>query len=146
MADIYTETFSVISNDYASAGEASAKIKSILKMIGIDPALIRRVSISAYEAEMNMIIHSNGGIIKLEISPNNIQINCADTGPGIPDIDLAMQEGFSTAPSNVRTLGFGAGMGLSNIKKNSDTFNIQSNKEGTNLSLKFIINEKAKIL
>ncbi|MGI5849559.1 MAG: ATP-binding protein [Christensenellales bacterium] len=140
MSNTYKETFSITSNDYASAGEASAKIKSVLKMIGIDPALIRRVSIAAYEAELNMVIHSNGGMIQLEISPNTVYINCNDKGPGITDIDMAMQEGFSTAPTNIQMMGFGAGMGLPNIKKNSDYFDIKSSPKGTNLRLQFNIN------
>lgn len=135
----YTEAFPVAAGDYAAAGEVSAKIKSILKRIGIDPAIIRRITIAAYEAEINIIIHSKGGVITLQISPDSINISCDDTGPGIENIELAMQEGYSTAPSSIRMMGFGAGMGLSNIKKNSDVFNISSSKEGTSLMLKFNI-------
>jgi serine/threonine-protein kinase RsbT len=140
----FIETFPVAAGDYAAAGEVSAKIKGILKKIGIDPALIRRVTIAAYEAEINMIIHSVGGVITLEIFPDSINISCDDTGPGIEDIDLAMQEGYSTAPSSIRMMGFGAGMGLSNIKKNSDIFNITSSKDGTSLKLKFNIGAPKK--
>lgn len=139
MAETFTERFSIESDNFATAGEASAKIKSILKMIGIPPALTRRITIAAYEAEMNMIIHSLGGTMTLAISPSDIQLSCVDTGPGIEDIDTAMQEGYSTAPLNVRTMGFGAGMGLPNIKRNSDVFSIESSKEGTSLSLTFNI-------
>ncbi|MDD5017064.1 MAG: ATP-binding protein [Eubacteriales bacterium] len=142
MANVFSEAFPIVASDYACAGEASAKIKSLLKMIGIDPALIRRVTIAAYEAEMNMIIHSKGGMMTLEISPDTIYLACDDTGPGISDIDKAMQEGFSTAPSNIRMMGFGAGMGLPNIKRNSDTFDIRSCQDGTCLKLKFNINQK----
>jgi serine/threonine-protein kinase RsbT len=138
-APAFTEAFTVAAGDYAAAGEVSAKIKGILKKIGIDPALIRRITIAAYEAEINMIIHSAGGIITLEISPDSVNISCVDTGPGIEDIELAMQEGYSTAPSNIRMMGFGAGMGLPNIKKNSDVFNITSSKKGTSLKLLFYI-------
>ena len=139
MSDIFKETFSVVSSDYASAGEVSAKIKSVLKMIGIDPALIRRVTIAAYEAEMNMVIHSKGGMMELEISPDSIVVTCEDTGPGIADINLAMQEGFSTAPTNIRMMGFGAGMGLPNIKKHSDFFEIQSSPKGTKVKMTYNI-------
>jgi anti-sigma regulatory factor (Ser/Thr protein kinase) len=135
----FVENFPVVAGDYAAAGEVSAKIKSILKMIGIDPALIRRITIAAYEAELNMIIHSAGGTMTLEISPDNVHISCIDTGPGIEDIDLAMQEGYSTAPLDIRMMGFGAGMGLPNIKKNSDVFDITSGKNGTSLKLRFNI-------
>lgn len=141
MAETFTERFSIESDNFATAGEASAKIKSILKMIGIPPALTRRITIAAYEAEMNMIIHSLGGTMTLAISPSDIQLSCVDVGPGIEDIDTAMQEGYSTAPLNVRTMGFGAGMGLPNIKRNSDIFNIESSKEGTSLSLRFNIEQ-----
>ncbi|MGE5494342.1 MAG: ATP-binding protein [Burkholderiales bacterium] len=138
-APAYTEKFSVAARDYAAAGEVSAKVKSILRKIGIDPALIRRITIAAYEAEINMIIHSFGGVITLEITPDEVYISCDDTGPGIEDIELAMQEGYSTAPTSIRMMGFGAGMGLSNIKKNSDVFDITSSKEGTSLKLRFNI-------
>ena len=139
MTDIFKETYEVAAGDFASAGEASAKIKSILRMIGIDPALTRRVTIASYEAELNMIIHSHGGVMSLEISPDTILLHCADTGPGIVDIDMAMREGYSTAPSDVRMMGFGAGMGLPNIKKNSDEFSIFSDTSGTVLNMRFTI-------
>lgn len=136
---VFVETFPVAAGDYASAGEVSAKIKSILKMIGLDPALLRRVTIAAYEGELNMIIHSHGGTMTLEISPEKICVSCDDTGPGIEDIELAMQEGYSTAPTSIRMMGFGAGMGLPNMKKNSDTFDIGSDKNGTKINLVFNI-------
>ena len=144
MSDLFTETFSITAQDYTSAGEASAKMKSALRMIGIDPALIRRVIIAAYEAELNMIIHSFGGTMTLEITPNSIALRCDDTGPGIDNIDMAMQEGYSTASSNVRMMGFGAGMGLPNIKRNSDEFEIQSGADGTHLTLGFHLDSEAK--
>lgn len=139
MADVYTEAFAVCAGDFAAAGEASAKIKSILRMVGIDPALTRRVTIAAYEAEMNMAIHSLGGEMTLKITPDTIYLNCRDIGPGIDDIDLAMREGYSTASSHIRMMGFGAGMGLPNIKRNSDTLNIHSDKNGTELDMHFLI-------
>jgi anti-sigma regulatory factor (Ser/Thr protein kinase) len=141
MSNVYTETFQITAQDYAAAGEASAKMKSALRMIGINPALIRRVIIAAYEAELNMVIHSRGGVMTLKISPDHITLLCDDTGPGIEDIDLAMREGYSTAPSSVRMMGFGAGMGLPNIKRNSDEFDIQSSQDGTHLKLGFKLND-----
>ena len=139
MPNTFTETFTVTAQDYTSAGEVSAKMKSALRMIGIDPTLIRRVIIAAYESELNMIIHSYGGTMTLHISPAHISLRCDDTGPGIDDIDMAMREGFSTASSSVRMMGFGAGMGLPNIKRNSDEFDIQSGPGGTHLTLGFNI-------
>lgn len=140
MADVFKGSFDITAGDFASAGEASAKIKSILRMIGIDPALTRRVTIASYEAELNMIIHSHGGVMSVQISPDAISLCCEDTGPGIADIDMAMREGYSTASSDVRMMGFGAGMGLPNIKKNSDDFSIRSDTAGTCLNMRFNIN------
>jgi len=137
MTQGFTETFDIVAEDYAAAGEASARIKGLLKQIGIDPALVRRVTIAAYEAEMNIVIHSHGGTMTLKVLPEAVSLICSDTGPGIPDIGQAMEEGFSTAPSSVRMMGFGAGMGLPNIKRNSDTFDIRSGPEGTTLSMSF---------
>jgi serine/threonine-protein kinase RsbT len=140
MADGFKETFAITAGDFASAGEASAKIKSVLRMIGIDPGLTRRITIAAYEAELNMIIHSFGGEMFLNIDADAIHLSCMDTGPGIADIDMAMQEGYSTASPDIQMMGFGAGMGLPNIKKNSDEMDIRSDPSGTNLHLKFNIN------
>lgn len=140
MSDVFKESFEITSGDFASAGEASAKIKSILRMIGIDPALTRRVTIASYEAELNMIIHSHGGMMSVEISPDAVALRCEDTGPGIADIDMAMQEGYSTASSDVRMMGFGAGMGLPNMKRNSDEFSIHSDTNGTRLNMRFNMN------
>ncbi len=139
MSDGFKEVFAITAGDFASAGEASAKIKSVLRMIGIDPALTRRVTIAAYEAELNMIIHSLGGEMTLHIDTGSIHLNCVDTGPGIADIDMAMKEGYSTASPDIRMMGFGAGMGLPNIKKNSDSMDIRSDSGGTSLSLRFDI-------
>ena len=126
MAEGFKETFSIVAGDYAAAGEASARIKALLKMIGIDPAVIRRVTVAAYEAEMNIIIHSHGGQMTFSMSPEAVSLHCIDTGPGIEDIDQAMQEGFSTAPDYIREMGFGAGMGLPNMARCADDFSIQS--------------------
>lgn len=139
MPDAFTESFDIRAKDFSSAGEASAKIKSVLRLLGIDPSLIRRVAVAAYEAELNMVIHSSGGKMNLTITPDCIALLCSDTGPGIADINTAMREGFSTAPHDIRMMGFGAGMGLPNIKKNCDTFSIESDSGGTILDLRFLI-------
>ena len=136
---LYSGIYPVVANDYAAAGEVSANIKQVLKKIGLSSDLIRRVSIVAYEAELNMVIHSNGGDITLAISPEQVLLHCKDTGPGIKDIGLAMTEGYSTAPESVRMMGFGAGMGLPNMKKNADEFCISSDQQGTTLDIKFCI-------
>ncbi len=125
-------------DDYANAGKVSTQIKKILKELGVPPEVLRRMAIACYEAEINMIIHSYGGIIKLSIS-NQISFVFKDKGPGIPDINMAMQPGYSTADDRARELGFGAGMGLANIKKVSDEFDIESSVEGTTLNLRFNI-------
>ncbi len=137
---VYTREYEVLKDDFAAAGEASARIKRKLKQIGIDPMLIRKIAIASYEAEINMIIHSLGGVMSIEMDESNITIMCKDTGPGIPDIDLAMKEGYSTASQDIREMGFGAGMGLPNINKNSDDMSIVSSPEGTTIKMSFAIN------
>ncbi len=132
---IFTETYTVVPRDYVIAGDASRKIKQILKKIGLDADVVRKASIAAYEAEINMVIHSYGGTITLEVGEGRIRMVCVDTGPGIEDIDKAMQEGYSTADEEAQAIGFGAGMGLPNIKFNSDEFNITSSKAGTTLEI-----------
>lgn len=130
--------YDVDSNDFSCAGEASGKIKKALKDLGFDAALIRNVAIAVYEGEINMVIHADGGVIDAEISPEKVTVVLKDKGPGIPDIEQAMTEGFSTAPENVRALGFGAGMGLPNIKKYSDTMHIDTEiGVGTTITLTF---------
>lgn len=127
MADeILNLSYTVSSTDFLAAGEASSAVKKVLRKLGVSPDVIRKVSISMYEAEINMVIHANGGNITVSISPELIHVVLADNGPGIADIDLAMKEGYSTAPQNVREMGFGAGMGLPNIKKYADRMNITS--------------------
>lgn len=137
MAVIYERTYDVDKDDFAAAGDVSARIKRRLKEVGITPQVIRQISIAAYEAEINMIIHSLGGKMTFTLEDDAITIICADTGPGIPDIELAMTEGYSTAPQSIREMGFGAGMGLANINKNSDTMDIVSSPEGTTVTMKF---------
>ena len=113
-------------DDFTRAGEASSDVKNKLKVMGIDNNVIRKVAIAMYEGEINMVIHANGGNITVEIGPDNIRMILADTGPGIADIDKAMEQGYSTAPEEVRALGFGAGMGLPNMKKYSDYMDIDT--------------------
>lgn len=118
--------FDVDGDNFVSAGEASESVKMRLKQLGIDPQVIRRVSISLYEAEINMVIHGGGGTVDAEIFSDKIELKISDNGPGIEDVELAMKEGYSTAPDFIRSLGFGAGMGLPNIKKYSDNLKIET--------------------
>lgn len=119
-------TYHVSPDDFTRAGEASSNVKNKLKQMGVSPEVVRKVAISMYEGEINMVIHANGGDIEVIISTDEIIMILKDTGPGIPDIAQAMKEGYSTAPDNVRSLGFGAGMGLPNMKKYSDEMDIQT--------------------
>ena len=124
-------------DDFTRAGEASANVKKTLRQIGVSPDAIRRVAIVLYEGEINMVIHANGGVIDVDIAPDQITMVLNDTGKGIADIELAMKEGYSTAPEEVRSLGFGAGMGLSNMKKYSDEMKIESTVNvGTTVTMK----------
>lgn len=126
--------FLVDGDDFTSAGQASVQVKKSLRQLGIAPEIIRKVSIAMYEGEINMVIHAGGGEADVLIYEDRIEIHLIDQGPGIADIDLAMQEGFSTAPDNIRSLGFGAGMGLPNMKRYSDFFRIESTPEvGTSI-------------
>lgn len=118
--------YQVDGDNFLVAGEASASLKRTLKQLGIDAAIIRKISIAMYEAEMNMVIHACGGAIDVEISTDKVHVILEDRGPGIPDINLAMREGYSTASHEIRELGFGAGMGLPNMKKYSDHLSIRS--------------------
>ena len=113
-------------DDFTRAGEASGDVKHKLKKIGYNPEAIRRVSIAMYEGEINMVIHAGGGEAEVNIDPDRVEILLIDHGPGIPDVEKAMQAGYSTAPDNVRSLGFGAGMGLPNMKKYSDEMYIET--------------------
>lgn len=129
--------YHISSEDFTRAGEASSDVKSKLKQMGILPQTVRRVAIAMYEGEINMVIHANGGTIDVSISPKEIIMVLADRGPGIADIELAMQAGYSTAPDNIRTLGFGAGMGLPNMKKYSDYMHVDTVLgEGTTVIMK----------
>ena len=132
--------YDVSGTDFTCAGEASSKSKRNLKELGFPTSVIRNVAIAVYEGEINMVIHGGGGVIDVEISPECISIILADQGPGIPDVSLAMQEGYSTAPDNFRQLGFGAGMGLPNIKKYTDEMIIETEVgKGTTIKLKVFV-------
>ena len=118
--------FDVDGDDFTSAGQASVQVKKNLRELGISPEIIRRVSIAMYEGEINMVIHAGGGVAEVSVCEDYIEIVLDDKGPGIKDIEKAMQEGFSTAPDEIRSLGFGAGMGLPNMKKHTDYIDIAS--------------------
>lgn len=118
--------FIVPGDDFTRAGEASGNVKKTLKQLGIPSDVIRRVAIAMYEGEINMVIHADGGEAFVDVDTDKIDIQLADTGPGIADVEKAMQEGYSTAPDRVRALGFGAGMGLPNIKKYTDDMRIET--------------------
>ncbi len=118
--------YTVDNQDFTRAGEASSDVKKKLKMMGVPPEAVRKVAIAMYEGEINMVIHANGGEITVEITPSQIVMVLKDNGPGIADIEQAMQAGWSTASENIRALGFGAGMGLPNMKKYSDEMDIDT--------------------
>ena len=129
--------FDVDGDDFTSAGQASVQVKRNLRQLGIDTETIRRVSIAMYEGEINMVIHAGGGVAEVRVSEDCITIVLDDNGPGIKDIDKAMQEGYSTAPDEIRSLGFGAGMGLPNMKRHTDSLEIESTVGvGTRITMK----------
>jgi serine/threonine-protein kinase RsbT len=128
--------FTITGGDFSNAGAASSSIKKLLKQLNIEPQIIKRVVVALYEAEVNVVAHAYQGTITVKIDSEKILMKVEDEGPGIEDIELAMQEGYSTASHEVREMGFGAGMGLSNIKKNADHFSIQSTVDkGTKLDI-----------
>ncbi|MBR0121542.1 MAG: anti-sigma regulatory factor [Clostridia bacterium] len=130
-------TYNVDGGDFTSAGQASVMVKKNLSQIGFSPEVIRRVSIAMYEGEINMVIHADGGVATVQVNDDCIEIILADKGPGIADVEKAMQEGFSTAPDEVRGLGFGAGMGLPNMKRYTDEMSIDSTVGvGTTITMK----------
>ncbi len=133
--------FVVDGEDFTRAGETSSKVKKTLTQLGFSPDVVRKVAISMYEGEINMVIHAKGGTIDVEISTDEIIIVMKDVGPGIPDIEKAMQEGYSTAGPNVRELGFGAGMGIPNMKKNSDKMEIDT-EIGKGTTVRIVINAR----
>ena len=137
----FHQDFEVHGGDFARAGEVSCLIKNLLKELGIGAAIVRRVAIASFEAEMNVIMYAFRGMVGLTVTPSQIRIVVDDQGPGIPDIEQAMAEGFSTATTEMRERGFGAGMGLPNIKKNADTFRLISEVgSGTRLEITIAVN------
>ena len=135
---MYTGSYHVEKADYSSAGRVSAAIKRQLKQIGVSGDVLRRVAVASYEVELNLVIHSLGGEMTLNVFPDCVQLISADVGPGIPDLSLALKEGYSTANETARSLGFGAGMGLPNMKRNADDFDIESTVGvGTTITMGF---------
>ncbi len=131
--------YDIQGGDFSSAGKASSDIKKVLKQLNIDPQIVRRIAIALYEAEVNVVAHAYKGVMKVDLDAQKIKIVLEDEGPGIENIERAMQEGFSTASDEVRQMGFGAGMGLPNIKRNTDEMHLSSVLgEGTKLEMMVI--------
>lgn len=126
MAEAFERSFCVTGLDFQGAGRASTGIKDALKRLGVDSAVVRRVAVASFEAEMNVVMHAWRGRITLRVSPSEVVVEADDEGPGIPDVELAMQDGYSTATEEMRELGFGAGMGMSNMKRNADCFTVDT--------------------
>ncbi|MBR3928664.1 MAG: anti-sigma regulatory factor [Clostridia bacterium] len=142
---VLREEFDVVAMDFTTAGEASATIKRLLKKLGVNSSVVRRLSIACYEAEINLVIHSMGGKLILTVGAQDVTLTSEDVGPGIPDIDLAMSEGYSTASEDVRMMGFGAGMGLANMARNADGFSIESKVGvGTRIEMVFRLTDAQK--
>ena len=140
---VFQQDFSIEGGDFVNAGESSIKIRNILKEIGIDGEIIRRVAIAAYEAEMNVVMYAPRGMMHLSVTPHKILLIVKDDGQGIEDIELAMQPGYSTATEEMREMGFGAGMGLPNIERNTDILNLSTKVgEGTKLEMTFDLEGK----
>ncbi len=139
MDDAIRLTYHISPDDFTRAGEASSDVKRKLKQLGISPDAVRKVAIAMYEGEINMVIHARGGEIRVEITPEQITMVLDDVGPGIPDISLAMQAGYSTAPDEIRSLGFGAGMGLPNMKKYTDSMEIET-RLGVGTKITMVVN------
>lgn len=135
--------YTVDGEDFTMAGEASSSLKQTLKLMNLDADVIRRCAIAMYEGEINMVIHADGGVIDVDIYPDRITMVLKDHGPGIPDVELAMQEGYSTANEDVLNLGFGAGMGLPNMKRSSDEMEIDTQLGvGTTVTMTIYFNTK----
>ena len=136
--------YKIYEGDFANAGSASSSVKKTLKQLNVDASVIKRVVVALYEAEVNAIAHAYGGDIFVDIDAEKIKIKIADIGPGIPDIAQAMQVGYSTASQKVRDMGFGAGMGLPNIKNNVDDLNITSEVgKGTEIDMMVLLAPRA---
>lgn len=132
------KTYQVEKDNYVDAGKASADIKKTLKMLGMDSKVLKRVAIASYEAEINIVIHSDGGSITFELDDEGVvKLSFDDIGPGIPDVDLALTPGFSTASEQARELGFGAGMGLVNMKSVANSFDLETSPKGTHIRMSF---------
>jgi anti-sigma regulatory factor (Ser/Thr protein kinase) len=131
--------YNIEAGNFTKAGDASSSFKKILKQLNVDPQIIKRIVVSLYEGEVNIVAHANGGKVICEVDTNRVLIQLIDVGPGIPDIAKAMQAGYSTASAKVREMGFGAGMGLQNINNNADILNIQS-EVGVGTKLEIIVN------
>jgi len=123
---IIRRNFVIPADDFTVAGEASSSVKKMLIQLGVDPQKVKKTAISMYEAEINAVIHANGGIASVEIDKNKVFIKIQDKGPGIPDLELAMKEGYTTAPDVIREMGFGAGMGLPNMKRYADLLEVKT--------------------
>ncbi|MBE6620588.1 MAG: anti-sigma regulatory factor [Ruminococcaceae bacterium] len=140
MAEVLKFHFDIDGSDFSSAGEASVMVKKKLRQLSYDPEVIRKVSIAMYEGEINMVIHANGGTADVIVSDEEIVIILSDKGPGIPNVELAMQAGYSTAKDNIRNLGFGAGMGFPNMKKYTDELHIDTVVgQGTTVTMKVLL-------
>lgn len=140
---LFQQEFKIRGGDFVNAGESSCRIRNTLREIGIDSDIIRRIAIAAYEAEMNVVMYAESGVMSINVCREEILLTIDDKGPGIEDIDLAMQPGYSTATEEMREMGFGAGMGLPNMKKNADTFTITSKVgEGTRLEIRVLLDGK----
>ena len=138
MSVLLEDVYPVEAGDFVTAGQASTTIKRKLKQLGVKADVLRRVSVASYEVELNLVIHSMGGTLTMQVTPDYVALISKDVGPGIPDIDKAMTEGYSTANEEARTLGFGAGMGLPNMRRNADGFDIQSQVGvGTTIMMQF---------
>lgn len=137
MSEVLKFHFEVDGENFTSAGQASVQVKKNLRQIGLSPEVIRKVSIAMYEGEINMVIHAGGGTADVFVYEDYIEIVLTDSGPGIANVELAMQEGFSTAPDNIRSLGFGAGMGLPNMKRYTDSMKIDTELgKGTRITMR----------
>jgi len=140
---LFQQEFKIRGGDFVNAGESSCKIRNTLREIGIDSDIIRRIAIAAYEAEMNVVMYAESGVMSINVYREEILLTIDDKGPGIEDIELAMQPGYSTATDEMREMGFGAGMGLPNMKKNADRFTITSEVgEGTRLEIRILLDGK----
>ncbi len=141
MNNVIVRDYDIPANDFTVAGEASSSVRKIMAQLGVAPYVVKRTSIAMYEAEINAVIHGHGGKAHVEIDGSKVYIRISDEGPGIPDLELAMQEGYSTAPDSIREMGFGAGMGLSNIKKHSDILKIDTEvNKGTTVNITVFFN------